>query len=175
MQDLPPCPRCGSRLSWSCAFETGSARCKAGQSRGSDRTPRALLCQFQAEIERTSDGGVRFRYPDEVSRRESVRKGVLRELEGALRACLSAEPSFCRYLRPDREDPHMTEPVSARFRALPSSELEAVRAQLEDLVPCRDGVLTHEQAMSLITEVLRLREQVQAQDARVRTLMGILS
>ena len=69
----------------------------------------------------------------------------------------------------------MTEPVSARFRALPSSELEAVRAQLEDLVPCRDGVLTHEHAMSLITEVLRLREQVQAQDARVRTLMGILS
>jgi len=175
MQDLPPCPRCGSRLSWSCSFDTGSARCKAGQSRGSDRTPRALLCQFHAEIERTSDGGVRFRYPEEVSRRESVRKEVLHELEVALRACLPAEMSPHRYLLPVREDFDMTEPLPARFRSIPPLELDAIRAQLEDAVPWRDGVLTYEQAMSLVAEVASLREKVLEQDARVRTLMGMLS
>lgn len=166
---LPPCPRCGSVLSWSCFGQTGVAHCKAGQSRRKERTPRSLLCQFRAEIERVGDVGVRFRYPDEVARREAVRTDLLREFGNAVRDALALH-------RPcgPVEDPNMT-PSQPNFSPLSSDDLSALRAQLEDAVPWRDGVLTYEQAMCLIKEVERLRLLVVDKDAAISTLVGILS
>ena len=165
---LPPCPRCGGRLSWSCSDSTGMAYCAAGQSRRGTPTPRALLCQFRAEIERVGDVGVRFRYPDEVAVREAVRRDLLREFKAALLDTLA--PSS----HAGPEDPHMIPPRRASPPISPD-DLAALRAQLEDAVPWRDGVLTYEQAMHLIKEVERLRCLVQDKDAAISTLVGILS
>lgn len=55
------------------------------------------------------------------------------------------------------------------------SDLRALRAQIEDAIPWRDGVLTHDQALSLIREVERLQTAVAQRDLRITHLMGILS
>lgn len=61
-------------------------------------------------------------------------------------------------------------------------DLKALQAQVLDGVPWRDGVLTAEQASSLVGEVLRLRRLVADKDVLVASLsrrnehlMGVLS
>ena len=166
---LPPCPRCGGGLSWSCFGETGMAYCKAGQSRRGHRVPRSSMCQFYAEIERVGDVGVRFRYPEEVAHREAARSGLLREMQSVLRD-VRPLPST----REPAEDPDMT-PSRQTAPTVSPDDLAALRAQLEDAVPWRDGVLTYEQAMRLIAEVERLRALVADKDVAISTLLGILS
>jgi hypothetical protein len=127
-----------------------------------------LLCQFYAEIERAGDVGVRFRYPDEVAVREAVRRDLLREFKAALLDTL-APPSHA-----GPEDLHMI-PSRPSFAPVSPDDLAVLRAQLEDAVPWRDGVLTYEQAMRLIKEVERLRAVVEDKDTAISTLVGILS
>lgn len=61
-------------------------------------------------------------------------------------------------------------------------DLQAMKAQIEDGVPWRDGVLTYAQAMDLIREVERLRERLNGKQAevsfllsRVESLMAVMS
>jgi hypothetical protein len=56
-----------------------------------------------------------------------------------------------------------------------TDDLQALRVQIEDAIPYRDGVLTYEQALSLLNEVERLRRAVGERDLRITQLMGILS
>jgi len=56
-----------------------------------------------------------------------------------------------------------------------TDDLLALRAQIEDAIPYRDGVLTYEQALALVNEVERLRRAVGERDMRITQLMGILS
>jgi hypothetical protein len=56
-----------------------------------------------------------------------------------------------------------------------TDDLQALRAQIEDAIPYRDGVLTYEQALALLNEVERLRRAVGERDMRITQLMGILS
>lgn len=115
------------------------------------------------------DVGVRFRYPEEVARREAVRSDLLREMRSVLRATRFFPPT-CE----PAEDPDMT-PSRQTAPTISPDDLTALRAQLEDAVPWRDGVLTYEQAMRLITEVERLRVLVADKDVAISTLVGILS
>ena len=66
--------------------------------------------------------------------------------------------------------------------AYTDDDLKALQAQVLDGVPWRDGVLTAEEASSLVNEVLRLRRLVGEKDTLVASLsrrnshlMGILS
>jgi hypothetical protein len=54
-------------------------------------------------------------------------------------------------------------------------DIPAIKAQVEDAVPWRDGVLTYNQAMALLAEVERLQFAVRERDLRITQLMGILS
>lgn len=56
-----------------------------------------------------------------------------------------------------------------------TDDLPALRAQIEDAIPYRDGVLSYEQALALVNEVDRLRRAVGERDVRITQLMGILS
>jgi hypothetical protein len=56
-----------------------------------------------------------------------------------------------------------------------STDLEAIRAQVEDGVPWRDGVLTHDQAMALLREVERLRTLAAHKDTIIAKLVGVMS
>lgn len=56
-----------------------------------------------------------------------------------------------------------------------STDLEAIRAQVEDGVPWRDGVLTYDQALALLREVERLRALVVDKDAIIAKLVGVMS
>lgn len=66
-------------------------------------------------------------------------------------------------------------PAQPKFSPLSDKDLSALRAQLEDAVPWRDGVLTYDQATHLIKEVERLRVLVGEKDIAISTLVGILS
>jgi hypothetical protein len=55
------------------------------------------------------------------------------------------------------------------------TDLAAIRAQVEDGVPWRDGVLTYNQAMALLKEVERLRTAVAERNLRITQLIGIMS
>jgi hypothetical protein len=127
------------------------------------------MCQFYAEIECVSDVGVHFRYPEEVALREAVRSDLLREMRSVLR-----DVRLLPSTREPAEDPDMT-PSRQTAPTVSPDDLAALRAQLEDAVPWRDGVLTYEQAMRLIAEVERLRALVADQDVAISTLLGILS
>ncbi len=54
-------------------------------------------------------------------------------------------------------------------------DIPAIKAQVEDAVPWRDGVLTYSQAVALLAEVERLQRAVLERDLRITQLMGILS
>ena len=54
-------------------------------------------------------------------------------------------------------------------------DIPAIKAQVEDAIPWRDGVLTPAQAMALLAEVERLQRAVLERDLRITHLMGILS
>jgi len=54
-------------------------------------------------------------------------------------------------------------------------DIPAIKAQVEDAVPWRDGVLTYSQAVALLAEVERLQRSVLERDLRITQLMGILS
>jgi hypothetical protein len=64
------------------------------------------------------------------------------------------------------------EPVSPQNLPL---DIPAIKAQVEDAVPWRDGVLTYDQAKALLAEVERLQRSVLERDLRITQLMGILS
>ena len=55
------------------------------------------------------------------------------------------------------------------------SDLAALREQIVDGITWREGVLTHEQALSLVHEIERLQNAVAQRDFRITQLMGILS
>jgi hypothetical protein len=55
------------------------------------------------------------------------------------------------------------------------TDLASIRAQVEDGVPWRDGVLTYNQAMALLKEVERLRTAVAERNLRITQLIGIMS
>ena len=54
-------------------------------------------------------------------------------------------------------------------------DLESIKAQVQDGVPWRDGVLTYDQAMWLLCEVFSLRTQVREQKETIERLKGMLS
>jgi hypothetical protein len=54
-------------------------------------------------------------------------------------------------------------------------DLKALRAQIEDGVPWRDGVLTYQQALTLIEEVERLGSNLREAKAAINRLKGMLS
>jgi hypothetical protein len=54
-------------------------------------------------------------------------------------------------------------------------DIPALKAQVEDAIPWRDGVLTSAQANALIAEVERLQRAVLERDLRITRLMGMLS
>jgi hypothetical protein len=64
------------------------------------------------------------------------------------------------------------QPVSSKTFPL---DLPAIKAQVEDAVPWRDGVLTYNQALALLGEVERLQHAVLERDLRITRLMGMLS
>jgi len=55
------------------------------------------------------------------------------------------------------------------------TDLMAIRAQVEDGVPWRDGVLTYSQAMALLKEVERLEKQLREANRTIERLKGMLS
>ena len=55
------------------------------------------------------------------------------------------------------------------------TDLESIKAQVQDGVPWRDGVLTYDQAMWLICEVFALRKQLREANEVVERLKGMLS
>jgi hypothetical protein len=65
--------------------------------------------------------------------------------------------------------------MNIRYTATTAIDVEALHAQLRDGVAVPDGVLTFEQAFALIEEIRRLRNALDERDARVQTLMGMLS
>lgn len=52
---------------------------------------------------------------------------------------------------------------------------KALRAQLADGVPWKDGVLSFEQAITLLGEVMRLRKQLREANEVINRLKGMLS
>jgi hypothetical protein len=54
-------------------------------------------------------------------------------------------------------------------------DFTAIRAQVEDGVPWRDGVLTYSQAMALLKEVERLEKQLREANRTIERLKGMLS
>jgi hypothetical protein len=67
---------------------------------------------------------------------------------------------------------HDLQPV---FLPVTHADLSAIRAQIADGLSWREGVLTHEQALALLSEVERLQNAVAQRDLRITHLMGILS
>jgi hypothetical protein len=54
-------------------------------------------------------------------------------------------------------------------------DLERLRDALKDATPHKDGVLTFDEAMALLGEVMRLRKQLREANEAVNRLKGMLS